>query len=572
MAVSRKIRRRDGAEPAAELAGLHPVIQSLYASRGARNETDVELPMRALLPISSLGNACAAAALIWTHRQGRVLVVGDFDADGATSTALVLRCLRRMGFENTDYLVPNRFEFGYGLTTPLVELALASKPTLIITVDNGISSVAGTALARDHDVDVLITDHHLPPDELPSANLIVNPNQGGEEFGSGKLAGVGVAFYVMMALGRHAASEGIVNAERIAPQYLDLVALGTIADVVALDRNNRILVNAGLKRIRAGQCLPAIKALLAVGKRDFFSVQAADLAFAVGPRLNAAGRLEDMSVGIEALLSDNPASARDLAATLNEINSARREIEADMQREAQSAVESLTTTSGPGACVTLYEPAWHQGVVGLIASRVKEQLHRPVFAFAHERDGLLKGSGRSITGIHLRDLLAYIDAQSPGLIQRFGGHAMAAGLTLTESGLATFRQLAAEACATLYPEAPDQGEWLVDGELSAAELVLEFAEQLQAAGPFGQGFEPPLFSGQFSVVEARIVGQKHLKLTVLPEGSSRSLGAIAFNQSEHFPLPIGTIADLVYHLEVNEFRGVRNAQLMVQEMVIQPAA
>lgn len=572
MEVTREIRRRQAHEPSAELGKLHPVIQSLYASRGAQSEADVELPMRALLPISSLGNAREAAELIWQHRQGRVLVVGDFDADGATSTALVLRCLRRLGFGDTDYLVPNRFEFGYGLTTPLVEIALRAEPTLIITVDNGISSVAGTALAREHGVDVLITDHHLPPEELPPASLIVNPNQAADNFGSSRLAGVGVAFYVMVALGRHAATEGIVDAERIAPQYLDLVALGTIADVVALDRNNRILVNAGLKRIRAGHCLPAIKALLAVGKRDFFSAQASDLAFAVGPRLNAAGRLEDMSVGIEALLSDDPASARELAATLNEINSARREIEADMQREAQLAVASLTTNSGPGACVTLYEPAWHQGVVGLIASRVKEQLHRPVFAFAHERDGLLKGSGRSIPGIHLRDLLAYIDAQSPGLIQRFGGHAMAAGLTLTKSGLAAFRQLAAEACQKMYPEAPEKGEWLVDGDLSTNELELGFAEQLQAAGPFGQGFEAPLFSGQFSIVEARIVGQKHLKLTVLPEGSSKSLGAIAFNQSEHFPLPIGTVAELVYRLEVNEFRGVRSAQLMVEEIVIQPAA
>ncbi len=563
---TREIRYREPAQIPDALGHLHPIVGQVLASRGARDAADLQLSLSDLLPVSSLGQVSEAAQLIWSHRNGHVVVVGDFDADGATSSALVLRCLNGFGFAKVSYLVPNRFEFGYGLTPELVAVAAEMQPTLIITVDNGISSERGVQAARDLEVDVLITDHHLPPENLPVANVIVNPNCHGDAFESGSLAGVGVAFYVMVTVGRIAAEKGVVDAAKLPSKYLDLVALGTVADVVPLDRNNRILVKAGLQRIRAGRCVPAITALLVAGRRDPSRATAEDLAFAVGPRLNAAGRLEDMSVGIEALITDDASRAQQAAAQLDRINLERREIEAKMQQDALSAVEEVVETVGGSRAICLFQPDWHQGVVGLVASRVKERLHRPVFAFAAEGEGQLKGSGRSIPGVHLRDVLAFVDSRSPRLMKRFGGHAMAAGLSLERHDLSRFRDALDNALQALYPQAEFRGEWLVEALAPTDEFGLALAELLNDAGPYGQNFEPPLFAGDFIVDSARAVGGDHLKLRVRPAAGQTALDAIAFGQAEHLPLAKGQVVTLVCHLEVNQFRGIRAPQLRIQQL------
>jgi single-stranded-DNA-specific exonuclease len=545
----------------------------IYSARGIVSSAQLNLAMRELLPIGSLEAVAAAAQLLAAHRQrgGLVLVIGDFDADGATSTVLIVRALRAWGFPAVDFLVPNRFEFGYGLTPEIVALAAQRHPALIVTVDNGISSNAGVSAARAAGIDVLITDHHLPGALLPQANVIVNPNVPGSTFASRALAGVGVAFYVMAALRRVLDERSCLLPSALqTAELLDLVALGTVADVVPFDANNRILVAQGLARIRAGRCVPGISALLALAGRNRSGLVAADLGFAVAPRLNAAGRLTDMSIGIRCLLSDDEAEARALALELDALNTERRAIEARMQTEARAAVRSLRTDTGiRRAGVCLYDPGWHQGVVGLVAGRVKERLRRPVIAFALADAGTLRGSARSIPGIHIRDVLDAIAARDGSLIQKFGGHAMAAGLTLPAASLDVFARAFDAECerALCLRGSPDIIE--TDGELSVPELALPTAQALREGGPWGPGFPEPVFDGVFRIQSARVVGERHLKLGVCaPEGRGQ-FDAIAFNFLEDdgsSPLPRGDVR-LVYRLDCNEYLGERRLQFVIEHLL-----
>jgi single-stranded-DNA-specific exonuclease len=478
--------------------------------------------------------------------------------------------LRAMGAANVGYLVPNRFEYGYGLTPEIVEVARARGPRLIVTVDNGISSLAGVAAARAHGIRVLVTDHHLPGEALPAADAIVNPNQPDDTSPSKALAGVGVAFYVLMALRAQLDAAGWFERRGLArpnlADYLDLVALGTVADLVPLDRNNRILVQQGLLRIRAGRCRPGIQALLEVAGRDRARVVASDFGFAVGPRLNAAGRLDDMSHGIECLLSEDRGQAARLAQRLDALNRERREIETDMKQQAIEVIEHLhldVSSLPPGFC--LYDADWHQGVIGILAARIKERFHRPVIAFARGAAGEVKGSARSIPGLHIRDTLDAIAARHPQLLQKFGGHAMAAGLTLAEPDLPAFeRAFHAELRRRVDAETL-QGVLETDGELGDADFDLGFSELLRDAGPWGQGFPEPLFEGVFTVLSQRIVGAAHFKLTVQPQGSGRVLDAIAFHQAGQ-PPPVGQRLRLVYRLDSNAYRGLLSVQLLVEHI------
>jgi single-stranded-DNA-specific exonuclease len=539
-----------------------------------RTAEDLDLSLERLLPVSTLESIAAAVDLLLAHRAaGRVLVIGDFDADGATSTALVVRALRVWGFAAVDFLVPNRFEFGYGLTPEIVTLATSRAPSLIITVDNGVSSAAGVAQARAHGIDVLITDHHLPGMELPAANVIVNPNLTGSLFGSRSLAGVGVAFYVMAALKRR------LDEARLTPsgapgaaEFLDLVALGTVADLVPLDPNNRVLVAQGLRRIRAGRCAAGIRALLELAGRPLDGLIAADLAFAVGPRLNAAGRLDDMTVGIQCLLADDRETATALAGRLDELNQERRVIEARMQVEALAAVRRLKDP-GPRALqrsgVCLFDESWHQGVVGLVASRIKEHVRRPVIAFAVAGEGQLRGSGRSMPGIHIRDVLANLDTRHPQLITKFGGHAMAAGLTLERERLDFFARAFDEEVAAWAARCGPSDAIETDGELTVEEIALDTARALRAGGPWGQAFPEPCFDGVFAIRSARVVGDRHLKLWLEFPRTGRSFDAIAFNQIDPesaLTLPEGSL-QLVYRLDVNEYQGERRLQLLVDHLL-----
>ena len=565
--TERKIRstvqRRSLVESLAEdLQALDPVLQRLYSSRGIESAEQIDYALQRLLPISSLDGIDAAVQLLLQHRHDRITIIGDFDADGATSTALVIRCLREYRFADINYLVPNRFDFGYGLTPEIVRVAAALKPELLITVDNGVSSVAGVEEAHKLGIKVLITDHHLPGEKLPDADAMVNPNLSGSRFNSPNLAGVGVAFYLMAATGRALENDGFENASRIVARYLDLVALGTVADVVPLDHNNRILVRQGLERIRAGRAVAGINAIFSIGRRDTARAVSTDLGFVVAPRLNAAGRLEDMSVGIECLLTDNPDAAAKFAADLDRINRERKTIEERMRREAFAYVDDMDARYLP-ACVCLFDKQWHQGIVGLIAARVRERCDRPVIAFARESDELLKGSARSVPGVHIRDLLEAVSSARPGLIDKFGGHAMAAGLTLAEKHFSEFSELAAEKLASLYPNADFSGALVVDGGLPRTALNLEFAKLLRDAGPWGSGFPEPLFSDIFLLDSQRTVGESHLKLTVRTEAGGRLIDAIAFGQAG--PAYRDKI-NLTYRLDVNEFRGVETPQLIVEQI------
>lgn len=545
----------------AALDGIDPVLARLFAARGIRDPGELELGLAGLAPVGSLEGVATAAELVADHLQARrnILVAGDFDADGATSTALLVRVLRALG-GTPAYLVPDRFVHGYGLSPALVRDAAAHAPALLITVDSGINCHAGVALARELGMDVLVTDHHLPGERLPPATAIVNPALPGQAFASRCLAGVGVAFYLAAELARRlGADRGLV------PGLLDLVALGTVADLVPLDRNNRILVEHGLQRIRAGACCPGVTALLAAGKRDPRSAVTTDLAFAAGPRLNAAGRLDDMSVGIECLLSDDAGRAGELAALLSGLNEERKDIEARMQQEALRAVETLEPGPGelpPVLCV--HRMGWHSGVVGLVAARLKERYHRPAVAFAADDDGLLKGSARSVPGLHIRDALADVDARHPGLIERFGGHAMAAGLTLAPAGLPEFRQALVEAVAARLEPGALAGAILSDGELPEAAFCLAMAERLRDAAPWGQGFPEPLFDGVFDLLDTRLVGADHLKLRLRSPGGQRILDGIAFRQAERLGGARPPRLRLAYRLGVNDYAGLRSAQLVVE--------
>jgi single-stranded-DNA-specific exonuclease len=573
--LSLTIARRTLFEPAPVFdSPMHPVLQRVYAARGVRDGADLRLSMRGLLPIGTLGSVEAAAQLLWHHRErgGLILIVGDFDADGATSTALLMRALRSWGFPAVDFLVPNRFEFGYGLTPEIVALARQRGPELIVTVDNGIASNAGVEAARAAGIDVLITDHHLAGVQLPRANVIVNPNVPGSAFASRALAGVGVAFYVVAALRRLLEQRAALPANALpTADLLDLVALGTVADVVPFDANNRILVSQGLARIRAGRCVPGISALLSVAERAQRTLIASDLGFAVAPRLNAAGRLSDMSIGIRCLLAEDDEQARILALELDTLNTERRQIEARMQSEALQAIKVLRDPASgiARAGICLFDSAWHQGVVGLVASRIKERLRRPVIAFAQIDATTLRGSARSIPGVHVRDLLDAIAVRDPQLILKFGGHAMAAGITLEARCLDQFAQAFDAQCAQLLAQlgSPDVIE--TDGELTRQELALPTALALRAGGPWGPGFPEPRFDGVFEVRSSRMVGERHLKLGLgAPEGRGQ-FDAIAFNYAEAATepaLPANGPRHLVYRLETNEYQGEQRLQFVIEHL------
>jgi len=549
--------------------GLHPVLRRAYAARGVRDRGELALTLDRLVPVGTLDCIEPAVRLILEHREKRIVVVGDFDADGATSTALIVRCLRSWGFAAVDFLVPNRFEFGYGLTPEIVGLAALRAPTLIITVDNGISSVAGVAAARERGIQVLITDHHLPGAELPAADVIVNPNVPGSHFASRALAGVGVAFYVMAAVRRELDARGLVVMPPVT-DFLDLVALGTVADLVPLDANNRVLVAQGIRRIRAGRAVAGIRALLAIADRNVPSLTAADLGFSIGPRLNAAGRLDDMSIGIRCLLSDSDSEAVALATRLDQLNVERREIEAKMQGAELAAVSRLREPDGPvrhGVC--LFDPDWHQGVVGLVAGRIKDRVRRPVIAFARAGDGTLRGSARSVAGIHIRDVLDGIAARHPELISRFGGHAMAAGLSLEECHLDAFATAFDQEVARWHDPLIPSNRVETDGELTLDEIALDTAQALRDGGPWGQAFPEPCFDGVFSIKNARVVGDKHLKMWVTTADRSRAFDAIAFNfktVDDVTNLPEGEVR-LVYRLDINEYKGERRLQLLVDHVL-----
>lgn len=567
------VRRQSGTSEQALGGDLEPLLRRIYAARNVRSRRELETGFQQLQPMDRLGGLDQAVSLLETalRERQRVLVVGDFDADGATSSALVVRGLRALGATDVRYLVPNRFEYGYGLTPEIVAVAAAQRPQLIMTVDNGVSSIEGVAAARARGIRVLVTDHHLAGERLPAADAIVNPNLAGDTFPSKHLAGVGVAFYVLLALRARLRADGWFDRSggrgpNLA-ELLDLVALGTVADVVPLDHNNRILVHQGLCRIRAGRCVPGIAALLELAGRDRGRITAADLGFVVGPRLNAAGRLEDMSLGIECLLADDPGRAREMAARLDQLNRERRTIEAEMQAQALEELERLHLDGdGLPTGLCLFDERWHQGVIGILASRIKERLHRPVIAFAQAAEGELKGSARSIPGLHIRDALDAVAARHPNLIDRFGGHAMAAGLSLPRAHLEPFQAAFDEVVRERVDEDALRGVIYSDGELACADFSLETAERLRNAGPWGQGFPEPLFDGLFEVRSRRVVGERHLKLAVAPEGGEPVLDAIAFNQADDEHGAVGARVRLVYRLDVNEFRGTRTVQLVVEHI------
>ncbi|WP_263064522.1 single-stranded-DNA-specific exonuclease RecJ [Dickeya dadantii] len=573
MNVVTQLRRRPTAET--ELPDSLPaLLRRLYAQRGVRQMQELERSLRGLLDYRLLGGITQAVEVL---RQAladnrRIVIVGDFDADGATSTALTVLALRSMGGREVQYLVPNRFEDGYGLSPEVVAQAAAKGAELIVTVDNGISSHAGVDDAHRRGIAVVVTDHHLPGETLPAAEAMINPNLPDCAFPSKALAGVGVAFYLMMALRANLrecgwfAERGL--AEPNLAELLDLVALGTVADVVPLDANNRILISQGLSRIRAGKCRPGIRALLEVSNRDAVQLVASDLGFAIGPRLNAAGRLDDMSVGVELLLCDDIVQARMLASDLDALNQSRREIEAGMQVEALHLCEQLERSRDTLPLgLAMYHPEWHQGVVGILASRIKERFHRPVIAFAPAGDGILKGSGRSIAGLHLRDALERLDTCHPGLMLKFGGHAMAAGLSLVEDRFDEFRQRFADLVGEWLDASQLEGVVWSDGELAIPELTLGTAEMLREAGPWGQAFPEPTFDGRFRLLQQRLVGERHLKVMVEPLGGGPLLDGIAFNvDTLLWPDSSVREVELAYKLDVNEFRGKRSVQLLIEHL------
>ena len=569
--MPRTIKRRPVPVHDCHQTGLHPVLRRVYAARQITTPHDLDYELGRLPDFSRLGGIEAAVDLLQTAVEGgkRILVVGDYDADGATGSALAILGLRRMGAVAPGYLVPSRFDFGYGLSPEVAELAAGLAPDLLVTVDNGISSLEGIAAARAKGIRTLITDHHLPGNALPEADAIVNPNLPGDGFPSRNLAGVGVMFYVLAALRARLRDSGWFRRNSIADpnlaSLLDLVALGTIADVVPLDHCNRILVAQGLARIRAGLCRPGIKALLKVARRDPARLGAGDLGFAIGPRLNAAGRLSDMSLGIECLLCDDDAEALAMATQLDELNNERRGIQAEMQVLADQEMSRLHAGDPPyGIC--LYDPAWHQGVVGVLASRLKDKWHRPVIAFARDNNGMIKGSGRSIRTVHMRDLLEAIATRRPGLIRKFGGHAMAAGLTLNAGDLDQFQTAFQEELRRLLKPEDLEDCIYSDGELQETELDMDLAEAIRAGGPWGQGFPEPVFDGIFELQDQRLVGERHLRMRLGLPGRDRPLEAIAFNIDEDLQPEGWRSVRIAYRLDINEYQGRRSLQLVVEHI------
>ena len=539
-------------------AGTHPLLARIYAARGIQSRDELDYSLKSLLPPARLKGVDDAARLLADAIEAgaRMVIVADYDCDGATACAVGIRALRAFGAD-VGYLVPNRFEYGYGLTPAIVELAMGLEPEVLITVDNGIASVEGVAAARDHGIATVITDHHLPGDELPEADVIVNPNQPGCDFPSKALAGVGVMFYTMLALRAELRERGAFagKAEPNLAELLDLVALGTVADVVKLDHNNRILVAQGLQRMRADRMQPGIRALFAAAGRDATRATSFDMGFALGPRLNAAGRLADMSLGIECLITDDMGRALNIAQELDKLNRERRAIEADMQQEAMAGLDSIDP--GSHASLTLFQPEWHQGVIGILAGRIKEKFHRPTIAFARGNDGEIKGSGRSIPGLHLRDALDLVTKQAPDLILRFGGHAMAAGLTIRETDLPRFEAIFESVVQGLIDPADLTRRLETDGALEDSLYNLETARLLERE-IWGQGFAPPVFDDTFRVENQRILKDKHLKLQ-LKKGNTR-IDAIQFNHAE----PAGQNIHAAFRLAVNEYNGVAGVQLMLE--------
>ena len=566
-----RIESRPLPESLPDLGALPPLLTRLYAARGVQSAAELDKGLARLIPYQQLKGMDAAVDLLvlgLQHGQ-RMLIVGDFDADGATASTVGVLGLRMLGAAHVDYLVPNRFEYGYGLTPEIVAVALEREPQLLITVDNGISSVEGVAAAKAAGLTVLVTDHHLPGAELPAADAIVNPNQPGCDFPSKALAGVGVMFYVLLALRARLREMGWFTAQRPEPnlgELLDLVALGSVADVVPLDANNRILVHQGLARIRAGRARPGLRAILEVAGRDHRRITSTDLGFILGPRLNAAGRLDDMALGIECLLCEDEALARDMAVQLDQLNQDRKAIEQGMQREALAQLKDLPLQDMPfGLC--LFEPDWHQGVIGILASRMKERYHRPTIAFADAGDGVLKGSARSVPGFHIRDALDAVAAQHPQLISKFGGHAMAAGLSLLESDFAAFRDAFDTEVRRQLSAADLTGRLLSDGSLQDHELSMQTAGHLREAGPWGQHFPEPLFDGEFKLVQQRLVGERHLKMLLQTPSGSDLYDAIAFNiDPQCWPNQQVSRVRIAYTLDINEFRGRQSLQLMVRHL------
>ncbi|MFW9286920.1 single-stranded-DNA-specific exonuclease RecJ [Glaesserella parasuis] len=552
----------------------NPLLNRIYQSRGVKSPAELDLSLKGLHHPKELANIDQAVDLLLDSltRQDRIVIVGDFDADGATSTALAILALRQFGFQQVDYLIPDRFSQGYGLSLSVAEMVMAKGADFVLTVDNGISSFEGIALLKAQGIRVLVTDHHLPADSLPNADAMVNPNLAACTFPSKSLAGVGVIFYVMMALRAKMRELGhFKEKEPNIAELLDLVALGTVADVVPLDHNNRILVNQGLNRIRSGHCRVGIQALAEVAKRDLYALQASDLGFAIAPRLNAAGRLENMSLGVELLISDNLALARQFALELDSLNQTRKEFEQEMKAEALALCAKLPTLSQQNQAqgIVLYQPDWHQGVIGILASRIKDQFHRPVIAFAQESDNseYLKGSARSIAGLHMRDLLERIDAKYDNLIVKFGGHAMAAGLTIHQDHLAQFQTVFDETVNEVAEPEWLQGVIYTDGELLADEFNLATAELLKQAGPWGQNFPEPTFEGRFRILQQKLLAGKHLKMMVENEYGTL-FDAIWFNVDvKCYPDLSIKQATFVYKLDINEFRGGKNLQLLIEYLL-----
>lgn len=568
--MKKKIIRRDPMDHES-VTHLHPVLKRIYPARGIQSMRELERGLDNLLPYQHMLGINEAATLLVeaVTQQKKILIVGDFDADGATSSAVAVRALRSFGAEHVDFLVPNRFAFGYGLTPELVAVAKESNPAVIVTVDNGIANHAGVLAAKELGIQVIITDHHLAADTLPAADAIVNPNQPNDNFPSKCIAGVGVIFYVMLALRRHLLDIDWFEKESIPEpnmsRLLDIVALGTVADVVALDHNNRILVHQGLRRIRAGHCVPGITALLEIAGRNSKRLVAADLGFAIAPRLNAAGRLDDMSLGIECLLTDDLMRAREIAQILNQLNEERRAIEQDMQEQALHILTNLPEQKTIPNGICLFNDEWHQGVIGILASRIKDRFHRPVIAFALANETEIKGSARSIPGLHIRDVMAEISIRQPELIVKFGGHAMAAGLTIPRNLFESFAKVFDEVVSEKINEEHLNNALLSDGELTSEELTIEVAEVLREAGPWGQSFPEPMFDGIFNVIDQRLVAGKHLKMTLAKD--DRILDAIAFNVDlNHWPNHRCESVNIAYRVDVNEFKGKRSVQLVIEHL------
>jgi len=563
---------------------LHPVLRRVYAARNIQSDDELDYSLASLLPFNGLSHIGNAVLLLREALVGkkRVLIVADFDADGATSCALAIRGLTLMGLEDIVYVVPNRFDYGYGLTPEIVDVALEYEPDLLITVDNGISSIEGVKRAKANGVKVLITDHHLPGETLPDADAIVNPQLEGDAFPSKNLAGVGVVFYILLALRAALREEGWFEKQNIdipnLAKLLDIVALGTVADVVPLDKNNRTMVSHGLKLIKQNKSIAGISAILNQSGRSLATLSASDLGFSIAPKLNAAGRLTDMSLGIECLLTDDVEKAKEIANQLNDLNQERREIQNEMQEQAMLVLdEYLENTSDEipaGLC--LYDAEWHQGVIGILAAKVKDKFNRPVIAFAKESEGssdetedkdvVIKGSARSINGLHIRDLLEDMTRLNPGLILTFGGHAMAAGLTINASEFDRFSSCFIETLQRHISLDEMQDECLVDGELTSNDLSLPLAQQIQAAGPWGQHFPEPVFEGQFKLIDKRVVGANHLKLRLQLDGNNRIFDGIAFNMTDElWPAGVELIYS-TYRLGINDFRGNSQLQLFIEHI------